>query len=207
MFDKSFFPTPRPLLEILFSRIKLSSVKSVLEPSAGKGNIIDFIKEKEDRWNKFEIEAIELNDELRGFLKAKDIKVIYNDFLNFDTYRSYDLIVLNPPFDKGEHHLMKAINIQETNGGQIACILGAHTIKNPWTKEQKKLIRLLNEYDAQIEYYKDMFLEAERKTSVEVAVIWINIPKKPYKSFLLENIKKTKIDDVEPDFEPPPRIT
>ena len=45
MLPKEFYPTPRKLLDKITEGIDWKMIQSVLEPSAGKGDIADYIKE------------------------------------------------------------------------------------------------------------------------------------------------------------------
>ena len=46
MFDNSFYPTPASTIIDMLSGITMGDKKSILEPSAGKGDILDYIKGK-----------------------------------------------------------------------------------------------------------------------------------------------------------------
>ncbi len=91
--------------------------------------------------------------------------------------------------------------MQERNGGAIICLLNAETLKNPYTNERKDLQRKLTEYNAQVEFLQDSFIEAERKTSVEVALVKIQLPEVQRESFILTGLKKAQeereIEDIE----------
>lgn len=54
--------------------------------------------------------------------------------------------------------------------------MNAETIRNPYTETRKELIKILNDYNANIEYHSGEFNNAERQTDVEVAMIYVNIP-------------------------------
>ena len=43
MFNKDFYPTPENLISKMFSKVNKKSIKNILEPSAGKGNIVDYL--------------------------------------------------------------------------------------------------------------------------------------------------------------------
>lgn len=103
------------------------------------------------------------------------IHIVHDDFLTYTSYKQYDLIIMNPPFHDGDKHLLKALDLQKS-GGQIVCLLNAETIRNPFTNTRKHLIETLNKYDADIEYIGNPFIDSERKTDVEVALIYVNIP-------------------------------
>ena len=44
--DLQFYPTPKSLLDRITDSLKWNKITSVLEPSAGKGDIADYVKEK-----------------------------------------------------------------------------------------------------------------------------------------------------------------
>ena len=196
--NKDFFPTPDHLITKMVSGLDFNYIHSILEPSAGKGNIIDIIKQKEKylstNWSKvsFDIDCIENDNNLRSILKDKGYRLVYNDFLTYDTMKEYDLIVMNPPFSQGSKHLLKALEMQEKSGGGIVCLLNAETLKNDYSNERKDLNRKLLQYNASIEYLQESFTGAERSTSVEVALIKVDIPKVKKESFILEGLKQTQ---------------
>lgn len=93
---------------------------------------------------------------------------------------------MNPPFSKGDEHLLKALDMQK-NGGYIICILNAETIRNPYTLKRKELVRRLE--GAAIEFLQQEFTQAERKTEVEIAVVKIQIPKKKQESRIFTELR------------------
>ncbi|GGF91341.1 MULTISPECIES: DUF4942 domain-containing protein [Cysteiniphilum] len=188
MINKDFYPTPLELAHRMLDKVKFSTVTTILEPSAGKGDLISSIDSHEiktrfgrnnllrtsnNSTNQYNIHAIEIEPELQAILKDKDISVIDSDFLSYSGTWHYDLIMANFPFSDGDRHLHKAIDIVFC--GQIVCLLNAETIKNPYTNSRKDLINKLNRLNANIEYIENAFIDAERKTNVEVALIYINI--------------------------------
>ena len=98
---------------------------------------------------------------------------------------------MNPPFDNGEKHLLKAIEIQK-NGGAIVCLLNAETLKNDFSNTRKDLNRKLADLNAEIEFIQNAFTGAERKTNVETALVKIIIEKKQTESKFFEELKKEK---------------
>ena len=168
--NKDFYPTPKHLIGKMYRKLKTNPT-NILEPSAGKGDIVDYIKEN-DRHLRRNISAIEIDNNLIAILKDKDIKVIDSDFLSFSAPDKFDAIIANPPFSNGEYHLLKAIEIMYR--GEIVFLINAETIKNPYSNTRKDLVNKLEELNADIEYIQNSFLvDAERKTSVEVALIHI----------------------------------
>lgn len=183
--QKNYYPTPKRLINKMVSKIKNhNAIEYILEPSAGKGNIIEGLTDEYKYSSEYKysrqknIHAIEKDPVLVAVLRENEIKVIDYDFLQFSGVDKYDLIIANPPFDDGEKHLLKAIDIMYA--GEIVFLLNAETIKNPYSSTRKELVKKLNELNAEIEYIEGAFqMEGtERKTSVEVALIHILIEKK-----------------------------
>jgi methylase of polypeptide subunit release factors len=187
--NKDFYPTPKHLIRKMLSKIdSFHDIDYILEPSAGKGAIIEFLKEEK---RVREIHAIEKDQEMVSILRGKRIKVIDYDFLSFNGTDKYDLIIANPPFSDGEKHLLKAIDILYS--GHIVFLLNAETLKNPYTNTRKDLINKLEELNADIEYIENAFMDADRKTAVEVALIHIEI-KRDVEQDLFEGMKEKPIE-------------
>ncbi|MEI2356072.1 DUF4942 domain-containing protein [Mesobacillus zeae] len=188
MFNADFYPTPDSLLEELLGlsigRELLPQWKNVsrftlrgrvLEPSAGKGNIVNYIREK---GRSIQIDTIESDPELSSFLIGAGNNHVWSDFLTFETFREYDAIVMNPPFSAGEKHLLHAIKLaskQITKDCEIYAIVNAETIKNPFSTLRKELARLLDLHAARVNFVDNAFSAAERKTDVEVALIYLKV--------------------------------
>ena len=185
MFGEQFYPTPEHIAEKLLQGVSKYRINKILEPSAGKGDLAEYVK----KLNKdADIDVIEIDENLQHILIGKGYRLIDNDFLRFDSLYSYDLIVMNPPFNSGVKHLLKAIDVMK-NGGRIACILNAETIKNDFSKDRKYLNSKLAKLNAEIEFIENGFEDAERKTSVEVALININIEKQKIESNIFKDMK------------------
>ena len=204
--SEDYYPTPERLLEIITAGVKWLDVNTVLEPSAGKGNIAEFVARKikidrkysrQDIYSEVNIDCVEIEPELQAILRDKNFRVVHNDFLTFHTYKHYDLIIMNPPFSAGAKHLLKAIEVQQTSGGAIICILNAETIRNPYTNERKDLAQKLEEYKAEIEYYENAFTNSERPTDVEVAVVKLIVSEPKRETFIFENLREKEYKEYE----------
>ena len=189
--DSQFYPTPKSFLEQICADFH-KEIKSfqenhqydikVLEPSAGKGDIADYLKKNWGQYSfsctpRVDVECVEIDANLRAVLKGKEYPVVYDDFLTFNTYMKYDLIFMNPPFVDADKHLLKAIAVQEKMGGKILCILNAETLRNLCTRSRTELAKKITDYNGTVKFYENAFLsfDAERKTSAEVAVVWLDI--------------------------------
>ena len=210
MFGENFFPTPskliRKMLEPYFKKhraygdetLDLSDME-ILEPSAGKGDICDFIKDKADRYNSgINISCIEIEPELQSILRDKGYPVLAPDFLEYNENYFWDLIIMNPPFDKGAEHLLHAIRMARNT--DIICLLNAETVRNPHTKIRKLLKCYLDEQEGSVEYIQDAFKEhSERKTGVEIALIRLKM-EDPDETFDY-NFDKEKLPELNFDFD------
>lgn len=187
--NEDFYPTPSALAGQMISLVQWNSVKSVLEPSAGKGDLLDAITAFQRRGytfefkghkhrvelNKLDIDCIEIDRNLRYILQGKTYRVVHDDFLSYNTRKKYDLIIMNPPFSEGDKHLLKALEMQ-SNGGQIVCLLNAETLRNTYTNLRQALVERLRKYNANIQYVKGAFARSERSSQVEIAIVSVNIP-------------------------------
>lgn len=184
-----YFPTPNDLAEQMAKSIakKVHNINlapgPILEPSAGTGNLVKAMDRVFSHGSdtKLDIDCIELSSSCRAILKKEGFRVVHDDFLTYKPHKRYKAIVMNPPFSDGIAHLKKAISIMQ-NGGAIRCILPAESIRHPHTREQIDLVNTLTDLKADIGYYKDAFVNSERPTKIEVALISIDIPEKPPES-------------------------
>lgn len=201
MINKNFFPTPINLIKEMLQGVDMNKVKEILEPSAGKGDIVNYLKSEEYlavkylRKNNFNIDVIEIEPDLQTILKSLDCKLIFDDFLKFHTLKKYDLILMNPPFDDGEKHLLKALEL--VDNGNVVCILNAETIRNPYTKSRQELIKKLDDLGAIIEFKEGAFKTAERTTNVDIALIKAEINTENRESIIIDNLKKAEEEEAE----------
>ena len=172
MLNSTFYPTPKHLISKMMSKIQNKEARTYLDPSAGKGDIIEYLQEVY-RYKTEKLDAIEIDETLQATLRGKNINVIDSNFLAFAGADKYDVIIANPPFDEGDKHLLKAIDIMYC--GEIIFLLNAETLKNPYTNIRKLLVKELDRLHADIEYIQNAFLDAERKTPIEIALVYIKI--------------------------------
>ncbi len=127
-----YFPTPKATAEKLVDAANIRSGMTVLEPSAGKGNIADTIKEKAPDT---ELSTIEYQNELAGILKLKGHKVVGDDFL--EHRGQYDRIVMNPPFENFQDvdHVRHAYDSLRP-GGRLVSVMS----ESPFFRSDKKAV-------------------------------------------------------------------
>lgn len=192
MFGDDFYPTPRALASDMLAKLDISTVERILEPSAGRGDLVEAIESKYSSrgGRQAKVDVIESDTDLVAVLKAKGMTVVGRDFLTFETFATYDAIVMNPPFSAGAKHLIKALEVIRS-GGDVVCLLNAETLRNPYTAERKALLAKLDALDAVIEYRSGEFSSADRKTNVEVALVHVHRERQP-QSDILANLVQAK---------------
>ena len=179
--ESGFYPTPAHLVQKMLDKVDWYYVDTILEPSAGKGDLAIPAAKKalkaHNRWSadasEADLDCVEIDGNLRAILREKGLRVVHDDFLTYTTAKRYSLIIMNPPFEDGARHCLKAISLL-AEGGQLVCLLNAETVKNPYSNDRKALVKALG--DAEIDFLPGEFLTAERKTGVETAMI---VYKKP----------------------------
>lgn len=165
--NPDFYPTPSSLAIRMACMIDSAYSRSILEPSAGKGDLVEAVKGKL-RHRGTRIDCIEIDPILRGALTNENYRVIDTDFLAYQPTRQYDTIIMNPPFSNGVTHVLKAWNIMYN--GDVIALVNAETVKNPHSAERKLLEKIIAD-NGTVEFIANAFMDAERKTGVEVALI------------------------------------
>lgn len=185
MFDKDFYPTPPEVIERMLAGYEVAG-KHILEPSAGKGNIVDFCIGS----GAATVIACEKHPDLRKIVSSK-CKVIADDFL---TVKSEDIshinmIVMNPPFSADEKHIIHAFNIAPA-GCDIISLCNANTYSNYSYRSRLELRTIIDAHGTFVDLGKE-FAHAERKTDVDIGLITLKKPGESYASefegFFLED--------------------
>jgi len=187
--NKDFYPTPEALFHRLLNGKRYLDGK-ILEPSAGKGDMIRYIRGMMGRRERYPIDAIENDPRLVNALMGEGISVVWDDFLTYETFKEYDYIIMNPPFSNGVAHVLKALELAENQISrcEVFAILNKETINNAYSTKRQELLRKLDEYGAEIRYVSDGFIDAERKTDVEIALIHAKVEKKGAGRSIYESI-------------------
>jgi len=110
-----FFPTPRAVAEKMCDMAELKSNSLVLEPSCGRGDLMDVICEYPHGL----LNGVELNSEMRKYLCEKPYQVtLGKNFLDVKEGGYYDRIIMNPPFSGQQDidHIRKAYEILRDGG-------------------------------------------------------------------------------------------
>lgn len=129
-----FFQTPRALATRMIDLAGIQPGQKILEPSAGEGGILEPLLERlpraERRAEKLadgtEVHACELNPEMWARLEGLPIHLAAVDFLSFNPGPTFDRIVANPPFTRGQdvahaNHMLDCLK----PGGRLVTVLSA----------------------------------------------------------------------------------
>lgn len=176
MFNPDFYPTPKNVIEIMLNGHQIEG-KTILEPQAGKGDIVDYLKSEGAK----EVLFCEINPDLCKITQNK-ARFLKNDFLKVASSEisHVELIVMNPPFSADEKHILHAYEIAPA-GCTIISLCNQNTINNPYSKQREQLKSLIKEV-GKASPLGDVFATAERKTGVNIGLITLFKPSSDYET-------------------------
>lgn len=170
IFDKDFYPTPIEVIELMLSTENIAG-KVILEPSAGTGNIVQYLKNN----GASEVLACEKDEDFALILKHK-CKIIERDFLTLQAHQisHINAIVMNPPFSADEKHILHAWDIAPA-GCRIISLCNSNTINNRNYSFRKELGSVVDQH-GNVRELGNCFQNAERKSDVQVSMITLTKP-------------------------------
>ncbi|RZJ90784.1 MAG: DUF4942 domain-containing protein [Chryseobacterium sp.] len=163
MFDPEFFPTPISVLD----QMGIDCYDKVcLEPSSGKGDIIDYLNKS----GACEVLCCERNKDLATISASKG-QLIGNDFfaINSQQISHVNQIVMNPPFSNADKHILHAWQIAP-EGCEIIALCNWETVNNQRGYGRSELRTIISNYGTS-ENLKNCFSTAEKTTNVEVGLV------------------------------------
>lgn len=197
---EQYYPTPPSMVKRMQDRFTkgFGSVE-VLEPSCGTGDLLQYQPRYMHEVKTCKADACEVNqDRLSVLAHNKDISVIGHDFLNMRPVKHYGQIIMNPPFRAGVKHLLHAWDI--LHDGEVVCLLNAASITSPTTQDQLYLARLIEDH-GHVEIFDEVFTsEAQRKTNVQVALIFLKKTAEISHSYLDGLTVDTSEREFKPDY-------
>lgn len=170
MFNKDFYPTPKNIIELMLQDIDILN-NNFLEPSAGKGDIVNYLNERGAK----QVVAFEKNKDLQKILSGK-AKLLGDDFLECtaEQVSHINYIVMNPPFSADEKHIIHAYEVAP-EGCEIIALCNSDTLRKRFSRDRKSLFSLVEDYGNE-ESLGSVFSQAERKTNIEVSLVHIYKP-------------------------------
>lgn len=153
--EKTIRITRQIVIDQILKHISLNNNKEtkVLEPSAGKGDLVNGILKV---YPKIDIECVELNKELREILLKNGYKVVGTDFLTFNTEKKYDAIIACPTYKNNIdiEHIMHMYDLLKNDGVLISLTHPLWTVKNSenqrkfrkWLEDKNYYMVMLHDY-------------------------------------------------------------
>lgn len=163
--NSDFYPTPNNVIEQMMMGENYM-FKTILEPSAGSGNIVRWLQQNGD----CNVVACENDSTLRNLLVGV-CPIIGEDFLKVQAEQvsHVDYIVMNPPFSNGVEHIMHAWEIAPS-GCIIIALCNSTNINSSYYREYRHLQEIIDLYGCS-ELLGNVFADAERKTNVSVSLV------------------------------------
>ena len=176
--DEQFYPTPANIIRNhLIPNANISDGMTILEPSAGKGNITDVLREL---YPNSPIDAIELSPIRNEYLRLRGYNLVGTDFMQAEPRQQYDRIVMNPPFLRtvSIEHVTRAYKLFLKPGGTLVALINAGAFTNEKELDSIKFRkRLVEKYGTSIGIDVREYNEGiERPITVHIAVIVLNKP-------------------------------
>lgn len=195
LFNPDFYPTPKGVIDSMLAGHNLAS-KHVLEPSAGRGDIVDYLTDIGAT-----VCACEIEPDLQSILFNK-CRVIMPDFLTLtsDQISHIDYIIGNPPFSRDEKHIIHAFEIAPP-GCKIIMLCNWQTLDNRYSHNRKRLAGLVDLY-GRSENLGDVFADADRKTGIDIGLVFLTKPGGTYETefegFFLDETEEDQYNGIMP---------
>lgn len=158
-----FFPTPRALVRRMIQEAAIEPGMTILEPSAGKGDIV-----AQAIAAGASVECVEQNFTLAEHLRRKGYSVRCSDFLALSADPSFDRVLMNPPFERGidAEHIRHAFRFLKP-GGRLVAIASSTTGSklDSWIAEHAGFCEQLE---------AGTFAKSERPTNVNTCLIVVD---------------------------------
>ena len=178
-----FFPTPEPVGRRMVELARIEPGDLVLEPSAGKGDLIELALEAEAVVHAVEVSST-LVELLRVRFSDEVLDIEHDDFLGVEVRPIFDAVLMNPPFEKGadaEHIRLAYAYLRP--GGRLVAIASEGLFFRADTKAREfREFLELEKFDGEVSVEKlepraFMGVESFRQTGVAARIVVIRKPK------------------------------
>jgi hypothetical protein len=170
-----FFPTPVATIARMFKRAAIEDGMSILEPSAGKGDILDYVAAKCPHSS---LAWCERNYQLSEIIRMKHpMAASYGDFIDMPLGQ-FDRVLMNPPFERQQdiEHVRLAFEHLKP-GGRLVAVVSAGTLSrnNRKTTEFRNWIEATG---AEVEDLNSAFANSDafRRTAIACNLVTISKP-------------------------------
>lgn len=133
-YNFGYFPTQPELVESILDTLQVEPGMLMLEPEMGQGHIADVTQA---RYPDLVIHGFEINPKNHALVSDRYACVL-GDFLEQEPQAVYDIVFMNPPFEKQQDidHALHAMKFLKP-GGQFACIMSGGVANNSDRKSQE----------------------------------------------------------------------
>ena len=171
LFSKELYPTPPEVIERMMMGEDYVG-KTILEPSAGTGNIVGWLQQN----GAGRVIACEIDSRLRQVLGDK-CEIIGTDFIQVTSEQvsHIDMIVMNPPFSNADEHILHAWEIAPA-GCTIVALCNTSTIDYYHYDRKKAILKQTVEQNGNHEKLGRVFSNSERNTDVCVSLVKLYKP-------------------------------
>ena len=177
--EKGQYFTKNKLLKLCVNKLIKNNPKLILEPSVGRGDLVDYVRKKRKGMR---FDMYEIDEEIEFLEDIEKEKINFGDFLNFKIDKKYKTIIGNPPYvktssgnlyikfiekcydllkDKGELiFIVPSDFIKLTSSGKIINkMLGTGTFTDIYHPNDERLFEKANIDVIVFRYCKDISLE------------------------------------------------
>lgn len=159
-----FFPTPPAVIEIMLQHVCFPEQARVLEPSAGRGDLVTAAQQA----GAAQVDCFEINANLREYLQANGFNLVGNDFMQAQPRPIYDVVLMNPPFEHRQDvaHVRRAFEWLAPSGQLVA------VVSNPSGDRLREFAEAHRGYVMDLP--RGSFLASHHATGVNTALVVIN---------------------------------
>jgi SAM-dependent methyltransferase len=191
-----FVPTPPGVIELILDRAGIGPEDSVLEPSAGSGNILEALRNAGIEQQR--VTALEISLELAEIARGEGYGVEATDFL--EHAGEYDRVVMNPPFEKNQDiaHVRHAYKLLKP-GGRLVSVMSAGVMQGG-TRVREEFRAWLDEVGGTVEELPaSAFMEkgVRQARTAGVSTILVTI-EKPAVEVAIQAAAQAVAEQVEP---------
>jgi len=166
-----YFPTPKPIAQMVIDLAGIRDGMRVLEPHGGSGSLCDAMKAK---YPNVVLEVVEIDFDLREILELKGYNIIGHDFLAIQDVL-WDRIIANPPFENlaDIDHTLHAFDRLLPNGRLVTIMSTGWTFRKD--KKAEDFRDWVNDVGGDWELLPEgAFYESDRPTGVRTGILVVN---------------------------------
>lgn len=139
-----------------------------------------------------EISAIEIDSDLRHILTGKGYSIVDHDWLEYREPVNFDIMVMNPPFSDGIHHILKAWEYLADDGLLVSVV--PDTMLDEGNSYKQRLSALIAQFGS-TKSIGDAFRDGVRCTGVECSLVTLIKPKAASKNWFADlNLEQDSFD-------------